>query len=37
MSVDVLSNEAVILEMGRLSYIEFMDGESIGSNTITLF
>ena len=37
MSVDVLSNEALSLEMGKLSYIEMLDGYSIGSDTIMLF
>ena len=34
---DVLSKEALSLEMGKLSYIEMLDGESIGSDTIMFF
>ena len=37
MSVDVLSKEALSLEMGKLSYIEMLDRESIGSDTILFF
>ena len=37
MSVHALSNEALSLEMGKLSYIEMLDGESIGRDTIMLF
>ena len=38
MSADVLSKEALSLhEMGNLSYIEMLDGESIGSDTILFF
>ena len=34
MSVDVLSKEALSLKMGKLSYIEMLDGESVGSDTV---
>ena len=37
MSVDVLLKESLSLEMGKLSYIEMLDGESIGSDTILFF
>ena len=37
MSADVLSKEALSLDMGKLSYIEMLDGESIGSDTIMFF
>ena len=37
MSVDVLSKEALSLEMGKLSYIEMLDGESIRSDTTPFF
>ena len=37
MSVDVLSKEALFLKMGKFSYIEMLDGESIGSDTILFF
>ena len=37
MSTDVLSKEALSREMGKLSYIEMLDGESIGRNTILFF
>ena len=37
MSADVLSKEALSLEMGNLSYIEMLDVESIGSDTIPFF
>ena len=37
MSGDVLSKEALSLEMGKLSFIEILDGESIGSDTILFF
>ena len=37
MSADVLSKEALSLEMGKLSYIQMWDGESIGSDTILFF
>ena len=36
-SVDALSKEALTLEMGKLSYIEMMEGELIGSDTIMFF
>ena len=37
MSDDILSKEALSLEIGKLTYKEFLDGESIGSNTIPFF
>ena len=37
MSADVLSKEALSLEMGKLSYIEMLDGESIRSDTTPFF
>ena len=37
MSTDVLSKEALSWEMGKLSYIEMLDGESIGSDTVLFF
>ena len=37
MSAHVLSKEALSLEMGRLSYIEMLDGEYIGRDTVLLF
>ena len=37
MSADILSNESLSLEMGKLTYKEFLDGESIGSITIPFF
>ena len=37
MSVDVLSKESLSLKMGKLSYIDMLDGDSIGSDTILLF
>ena len=37
MSANVLSKEALALEMGKLSYIEMLDGESIGSDNIPFF
>ena len=37
MSNDVLSKEALSLEMEKLSYIEMLDGESIGSDAILFF
>ena len=36
-SADTLSKEALSLDMGPLSYLEFIDGEKIGSTTIQLF
>ena len=36
-SVDTLSKEALSLDMGTLSCLEFIDGEKIGSTTIRLF
>ena len=35
--VDVLSKEALSLEMGKLSFIEILEGETIGSGTLLLF
>ena len=37
MSVDVLSKEALSLEMGKLSNIDMLDREPIGSDTILFF
>ena len=37
MSVDVLSKEALSLNMGKLSYIDMLYGDSIGSDTIMFF
>ena len=37
MSADVLSKEALSFEMGKLSYIEMLDGDSIGSDSILFF
>ena len=37
MSYDVLYKEALSLEMGKLYYIEMLDGESIRSDTILFF
>ena len=37
MSADVLFKEELSLEMGKLSYIVMLDGESIGSDAILLF
>ena len=37
MSADVLSKEALYLEIETLSYIEMLDAETIGSDTILFF
>ena len=37
MSADALSKESLSLKMGKLSYIEMLDGESTGRDTIQLF
>ena len=37
MSADVLSKELLSLKMGKLSYIEMLDRESIGSDAILFF
>ena len=37
MSADVLSKEALYLEIENLSYIEMLDAETIGSDTILFF
>ena len=36
-SADALSKEALSLNMGTLSFLEFLDGEKIGCTTIQLF
>ena len=36
-SVDVLSKEALSLEMGKLSFIEMLEGEAIGRGSMLLF